>query len=442
MNQSWIQLLPPALRSKLDGRHALQKIVGNTGWLFADRILRMGVGLGVGVWVAKFLGPDQFGLFNYAVAFTAIFGAIASLGLDSIAVRELVRTPEQKNQILGTTFVLKLIGGLLVWLLTIGVIILVRRNDGLTQTLVAIIAAGTIFQAGDTIDFWFQSQVQSKYTVAAKNIAFTLIACIKIMLIQMQAPLVAFAWAGLAEIVLGSIGLTISYQASGNRLLKWRFSILHATQLLRDGSPLILSSLMIMLYMRIDQVMLAEILGDKEVGFYSAAVRLAEVWYFIPTAIVSSTFPSIVEARQISETLFFERLQALYRLMASTAYGIAIPTTFLSGWIVQFLFGNAYTKAGPMLAILIWASLFVNLGVARSSFLTAMNWTRLHLLTVFLGSLLNIGLNILLIPATGGVGAAISTCISYWFATHGICFLHRSLHPTALMLSKAILLRR
>ncbi|QZZ20243.1 flippase [Leptothermofonsia sichuanensis E412] len=442
MNQSWIQLLPPALRSKLDGHYALQKIIGNTGWLFADRILRMGVGLVVGVWVARFLGPNQFGLFNYAVAFTAIFGAIASLGLDSIAVREIVRTPEHKDQILGTTFVLRLIGSVLVWLLTVGVIILSRPNDGLTQTLVGIIAAGAIFQAGDTIDCWFQSQIQSKYTVTAKNIAFTLIAGFKIVLIQMQAPLVAFAWAGLAEIIVASIGLAIAYQASGNHLVKWRFSLPQAKQLLKDGSPLILSSLMIMIYMRVDQVMLAEILGEQEVGFYSAAVRLAEVWYFIPTAIVSSTFPSIIEARQVSETLFFERLQVLYRLMASTAYLIAIPTTLLSGWIIHLLFGNAYEKAGPMLAVLVWASLFVNLGVARSSFLTAMNWTRLHLFTVFLGCLLNIGLNILLIPIAGGVGAAIATCISYWFAVHGTCFLCPPLTRTGTMLTKAMLINR
>lgn len=442
MNQSWIQLLPPALRSKLDGHYALQKIIGNTGWLFADRILRMGVGLVVGVWVARFLGPNQFGLFNYAVAFTAIFGAIASLGLDSIAVREIVRTPEHKDQILGTTFVLKLVGGVLVWLLTVGVIILSRPEDRLTQTLVGIIAAGAIFQAGDTIDCWFQSQIQSKYTVTAKNIAFTLIAGFKIVLIQMQAPLVAFAWAGLAEIIVASIGLAIAYQASGNHLVKWRFSLPQAKQLLKDGSPLILSSLMIMIYMRVDQVMLAEILGEQEVGFYSAAVRLAEVWYFIPTAIVSSTFPSIIEARQVSETLFFERLQVLYRLMASTAYLIAIPTTLLSGWMIHLLFGNAYEKAGPMLAILIWASLFVNLGVARSSFLTAMNWTRLHLFTVFLGCLLNIGLNILLIPVAGGVGAAIATCISYWFAVHGACFLCPPLTQTGTMLTKAMLINR
>ncbi|MBD2077879.1 flippase [Phormidium sp. FACHB-592] len=440
MNQAWIQLLPPILRSKLHGRHTLQKILSNTGWLFADRILRMGVGLLVGVWVARYLGPEQFGLFNYAIAFVSLFSVIPTLGLDSIVIREIVHHPEQKHELLGTAFTLKLVSGIAIWLVTIGVIAQLNPGQSLTHWLVGVIAAGMVFQSLDTIDFWFQSQVQSKYTVYAKNIAFVCTTFVKVWLLMIKAPLIAFAWVGLAETALGSLGLVIAYRANGELITAWRSRLITAKKLLGDSYPLILSSLAIMVYMRIDQLMLAQQVGNQEVGIYSAAVRLAEVWYFIPMAIVSSTFPSIMEARQISETIFYERLQKLYRLMALLAYTVAIPTTFLAEPIIKLLFGATYEKASPMLAILIWTGLFVNLGVARSSFLTVMNWTKLHLLTVLLGCGLNIILNYILIPSYGGIGSAIATFTSYLCATYLACFLHKSLFKTGSMLTKAMFL--
>jgi O-antigen/teichoic acid export membrane protein len=185
--------------------------------------------------------------------------------------------------------------------------------------------------------------------------------------------------------------------------------------------------------------MLGQMVGNEEVGVYSAAVRLAEVWYFVPMAVYTSVLPGIVEAKAISEELFYSHLQKFYNLMALLAYAVAIPVTLLAGWIVEMLFGYAYAKSGPMLAVLIWAGLFVNLGVARSSFLMSMNWTKVHLMTVFLGSIINVILNLLLIPRYGGMGAVIASCIAYWVAAHGSCFLYKPLHRTGYMITKALL---
>ncbi|MDN3510998.1 MAG: flippase [Candidatus Jettenia sp. CY-1] len=442
MNQTLMKFLPSFVRVRLEGRVNLQNILANTGWLFIDKILRMGVGLFVGVWIARYLGPEQFGLFNYAVAFVMLFSAIATLGLDGIVVRDIVREPSKKNEILGTTFVLRLIGGSIAFLLSVVVISLIRSQDAFIKWLIGIIAAGMIFQAFDTIDFWFQSQVKSKYTVYAKNTAFLLIAFVKVVLISVKASLLAFAWAGLAEVIIGSVALVVIYRINKQYIKAWRSSIFLARRLLKDSWPLILSSIMIMIYMRIDQIMLGNMVGDKEVGLYSAAVRLAEVWYFIPVSIVSSIFPNIVEAKQISESFFYEKLQKLYNVMVFLAYIVAIPTTFLSNLAIKLLYGEAYGKAGALLSVLVWASLFVNLGVARSSFLTTMNWTKAHFLTVFLGCLINVILNYFLIPVYEGMGAAISTCIAYWFAAHGACFFYKPLHKTGFMLTKAIIYPR
>ena len=438
MNQSWIRFLPDFIRVKIEGRHYLQNVISNTGWLFFDNVLRMGVGLLVGVWVARYLGPDQYGQLSYALAFVALFSSLANLGLDSIVVRNIVRSSTTKDEILGTVFVLKLMGGATAFGVTIAAILPLRPADNLTHWLVGITAAGMIFQAFDTIDYWFQSQVQSKFTVIARNIVFLLLSTVKIVLVIAKAPLIAFAWAGLAETILGAMGLMAAYRVSGRFLKAWRATLGLAKELLRDSWPLIFSGIVSMIYLRIDQVMLGQMVSNEEVGIYSAAVRLAEVWYFIPMAIYSSVLPSIVEAKAVSDELFYGRLQKFYNMMAFIGYAVALPVTFLAGWIVELLFGAAYARAGSMLAVLIWAGLFVNLGVARSSFLMSMNWTRVHLMTVFLGSIINVALNFLLIPRYGGMGAVIASCVAYWVAAHGSCYLYKPLLRTGNMLTKAI----
>jgi O-antigen/teichoic acid export membrane protein len=438
IGHSWHKFLPRVVRKKIENRHNLQKIIDNVGWLFADKLLRLGGGLLVGVWVARYLGPDQFGLFSYSLAFSAMFTTIAALGLDGIVVRNIVRDPSCRDEVLGTVFVLKVAGGVVAIGLTLGSIFLLRPHDTVAHLLVGVIAVGTVFQAFDVIDFWFQSQILSRYTIYAKNSAFLVITVVKILLILMNAPLVSFAYAGLAEIILGAVGLMLVYRINGYSMKKWRGGRGLAGKLLHDSWPLIFSGIVIMIYMRIDQVMLGDMVGNEEVGIYSAAVRLAEAWYFIPGAIVASVFPSIVEAKTISDDLFYGRLQKLYNLMTLLGYIVALPVTFLASWLIKFLYGTAYIKAGPMLALLIWAGLFVNLGIARSSFLTTMNWTRVHFMTVFLGCIVNVALNFVLIPRYGGMGAVIASCVAYWFAVHGACFVYKPLYKTGRMLTKAM----
>ena len=422
MSVPWIKYLPDFLRNRLESRHNLQKILTNTVWLFADRILRMGFGLVVGVWVARYLGPEQFGLFSYVLAFVALFGVFATLGLDDIVVRDIVRNPSDKDEILGATFSLKLLGGLVGILLTTAGILLLRPNDRLTHSMVAIIASGLIFQSFDTISFWFQSQVQIKYVVYAKNGAFILIALAKVGLILSHASLIAFAWAALAEIILGAVGLTLAYGANGHLVRAWRGSIARARSLLTDSWPLILAGLAIVVYMKIDQIMLGEMLGNQAVGLYSAATRISEIWYFIPVAIVSSASPSIVEAKAISDSLYYQKVDKLFRLMAVLAFSIVIPMTFFSGHIIDLLYGPEFAGAGSVLAIHIWAAVFVFLGVAQGPWTVNEGLMKLSLQRTVIGAVANVVLNLLLIPRIGVVGAAISTLIAQALSS---CILNR-----------------
>ena len=411
--------------SLLKSRSELRLILANTGWLFADRIFRMGANLFVVVWVARYLGVEQYGLFNYAIAFVTLFGSIATLGLDSIVIRQIVCHPASKTEILGTTFWLKLLGGISSVLLAVSCALLLRQGDSLTIWLILILASTGIFRAFDTIDLWFQSQVRSKYTVIAKNTAFIIVTLIKIILITVRAPLIAFAGAVLAEFIFAAVGLVIMYHLEGESLRLWRWSLSTAQSLLKESWSLILSGLTIVIYMRIDQIMLGQIIGDGAVGIYSAATKISEVWYFIPTAISSSVAPKIYAAKEESETIYYRQIRQLIKLLVILALVIALPMTFVSPTIMTLLFGEGYAAAGSVLAIHIWASVFVFMGVATSSWFVAEGLNHLSFRRTLTGAIINIGLNFLLIPQYAGLGAAIATVISQAVAS----FLGNAIHP-------------
>jgi polysaccharide transporter, PST family len=398
--------------SKLKSRSKLRAIIANTGWLFADRILRMGASLVIGVWLARYLGVQQYGLFNYALAFVTLFSPIFTLGLDDVVVRHLLRESSNKEEILGTTFWLKFLGGISSVLLAVITLFFLGEHETLKIWLVAILAMAGVFRATDTVELWFQSQVQSKYAVIAKNLAFLLNSLIKIALILTKAPLLAFAWITLAEFGMSAIGLLIVYQIKTSSLLSWRWNFAEAKTLLKDSLPLIFSGFAILIFMKIDQVMLGQMIGNSEVGVYSAAVRISEIWYFIPGAIVSSVAPSIYAAKEKSESLYYQRIGQLLSLMTCMSLAIALPMTFLSDKIIMVMFGSGYAEAGPILAVHIWTSLFVFMGLATSPWFIAEGLNHVSLGKTLFGAILNIILNFLLIPKYAGLGAAIATIIS------------------------------
>ncbi len=413
MNAAWIKYLPGFIREKLESRHGLQAILANTGWLFADKIIRMGVGLFVAVWIARYLGPEQFGLWNFAIAFAALFGAFATLGLDGIVVRELVKNPERQNELLGSAFALKLIGGAVTLLIAIFAISLVRSGEALTLWLVGLSAAGFIFQSVNVIDFYFQAKVQSRYTVYAANGAFVLMTLVKIALLLTSAPLIAFAWAGLGEIALTAIFLLVAYRVNHHNMREWRYDRRVAHELLKDSWPLIFSGLAIMIQARIDQVMLGNMIGNEEVGQYSAAMRLIEAFGVVPMIIMQSLAPAVTQARMHSDALYYERLTNIYRLMFLTFLLIAIPIFLLGDKIVLVLYGHEYEQAGALFSLFAIRQIFVNFGVGKSLFIVNENLFKYALMTAVIGAILNIGINYMLIPEYKSMGALWGTIISF-----------------------------
>lgn len=409
-------------------------MIDNLAWLFVDNIVRMAVGLFVGVWIARYLGPVQFGQYSYALAFITIFSMVGALAADANVIRDVVREPSARGEILGTATFLKFLGGLMGAALCTGTIIVLRPEDAVAKWLVIILAAGIMFQAMETIALWFQSQVQSKYTVWAKNIAFIIMASVKVALILLNAPIVAFAWAGLAEALLSMLALIVVYHVSGQRISTWMLDLPRAKVLLRESWPLLISALTAVLYLRMDVVMLGEMHSEAAVGIYGAATRISEAWYFIPMALVASLQPSIIQAKEHSEELFQARLRNVYNLMSALSISVATVVTLFADKLVVLLFGQSYEAAGAVLVVHVWAAVAVSLGAASSQYLIVENLQKISMYRTTIGLMCNLGLNLLLIPKYGALGAAVATLVSYSFATISMGVFVQGRQQTVMML--------
>lgn len=390
----------------------------NTGWLFIGNISRMLASLLVGIWVARYLGPKEFGVFNYASSFVALFSVLTTLGLDGVVVRELIKDSNKSNTILGSAFGLKLLG-FFVFLVILSGTLYLSDESFYTKSIILVVAISTMMQSFNVLDFYFQSQIKSKFVVLANLISLIISSTTKIILILCGAKLSYFDAVVVLDSFTLSLGFIYFYQSKKfGSIRKWRFKFAVAKSLLRDSWPLILSGLAVSIYMNIDQVMINHMLGVEDVGQFAAAVKIGTVWYFVPTVISSSLFPAIINAKKVSEHLYYTRLQRLYDLMVWMAIAIAIPMTFLSDWEVNLLYGQQYNQAGSVLMIHIWTGVFVSVGVASSRWLLTENLQIFSTINTFIGSAINILLNYIFITYVGIQGAALATLISYFIAAY------------------------
>jgi O-antigen/teichoic acid export membrane protein len=387
--------------------------MGNINWLTFENILRNLIGVFVFAWVARYLGPEQFGLMNYAVALVALFSVFSTLGLDNILIREIVSSPEKRKEYLGSALLLKFIGAFVLIITATLASYFINSENTVITFFVFIVSLGYIFKSFDVIDLWFKSQVKSKYSVYSRATSFFVVSVIKIILILTQAPLVAFVWMFTLDFFIAALLLIYFYsQKVPDSMLDWKVRIKTAKNLLKDSWPLMLSGVAVVIYMKIDQVMIGNMLGEKELGIYSSAVKLSEAWYFVPMIISSSVFPSILRVRKKSKELYLRRIQMLYDFFTWFTIGVALIVTFLSPFIINILYGSEYAMASTVLSIHIWAGVFVFLGVASSNYLIAENLTKITFYRTLAGVTVNIFLNLILVPFYGIMGAAFATLVS------------------------------
>ena len=393
----------------------------NAFWLFIEQILQAITGLLVGVWVARYLGPTNFGLFNYSLAFVALFKGIAKLGLDGILIRDLVREPEKASIYLGTAFWLKLFAGIF----SICIILLatlLTKNDPKTNLYIFIISLGIILQSLEVIDFYFQSKVLLKVISKCKIFQNILSSIIKIILIIVNAELFWFVLTILIDIFILSISYLFLYNYHRNPTFYKYFEIDLAKRLLKDSWPLILTSIAITIYMRIDQVMLKNLLGDKEVGLYSAALRLIEKWYFIPGIITQLFFPALVSAYHDKEK-FYKRLSQLTFFLGYLGLLISLTLSIFSKFIISLLYGNKYLESAPILSIASF-TIFILFWMSTTSRRQAIDFQKIAFLGTVSSAIANILLNLILIPKFGAIGAAIASLLSFLIAGPFFLFIH------------------
>ncbi|MBK0378061.1 flippase [Mucilaginibacter segetis] len=423
-------------------QQAFEKYFKNTGWLMMARV----GGLAIKVLITNFalsnyLGPDKFGILNYPMAIVVFFMAAAALGLDGFTTRELLNHPEKKETILGTSFWMRLMAGLATLPLVYIAYNVINHQKQLDTPLnyVLIVALVSVIQSINIIDSYFQSKVQGKYIMYVQVMGNILSALIKLVFILLKLPLIWFIWSLVFDAVLIAAGYVICYLKTSNSLLNWKYNSQIARQLLTHSWPLAFSAILVSLYMKIDQVMIPIYLKTSDLGVYSTVASLSESWYFIPVAIVTSVFPAIIHARKTDGVRYQARLQNMYDLMVIISLSVALVMSFGSSIIYHIAYKPEFWSGSTVLAVHVWAGIFVFLGSASGQYLIAEGYTKLAMLRTGVGALVNIVLNIFLLPAYGILGAAYATLAAYFIATFFIVLIPKT-RQQGLMMFKSLFL--
>lgn len=410
-NAWWTKYLPQIVREWLHGRQVLQKTIGNTGWLLFDRIFRMIVGLTIGAWVARYLGPSQFGELAYAISYIAFFQVVANLEADGFIVRDIAQERGVPSVILGTALWLRLIIGASAWLCSCGLMFILHPNETQLHILIAIVGGTMIFQPAEVVDLWFQSQSQSKRTVLAKFVAYLFSNSIKVVLLITKAPLVSFAGVMCLEVGAFAFSLTIAYRRFPTQK-RWSVSLDQAKSLLYLCWPFIFSSLMITTFMRIDQIMLKEMLGEKELGIFAAALPISNVWAVIPTTMVISLAPFLAKKMQQNENEYNSELVKIFRLFAIVSLLGALLTAAASPFIVKLIYGIQYQSTAAILSTYVFVNVFIFQGIAQSLWVVNHNIRSVTMIGTFLAAIIGIFSNAVMIKKFGVIGAAYSVILT------------------------------
>ncbi|HMI67143.1 MAG TPA: flippase [Cyclobacteriaceae bacterium] len=390
----------------------LRKYVENAFWLIFEKGFSLFVGMVVGIYVARYLRPESYGLLNYSLSFVSIFSAFSTLGLDQIIVRELAKGPGRKDELLGTGFILKVVGSALLIVLMM-VMLAFMDHSPFTNSLIMIIAAAEIFKGFEVINYFFQSKVLSKYVVQIQVLINLLISAAKVGLVFIHAPLIWFGVIVLIGTILNAVGFIYAYQAREGTPWKWNFSKAVAGELLRESWPLALYGVALNIQARIDQVMLGKMMNNYEVGQYSVALKFIEIFGFVPIVLMNTFTPAVTKAKVADEQLYHSRLVNLYRLMFLTFLLVAIPIFFFAKDVIVFLYGFEYQAAGYLLSLFALRLFFSNMGVGKSVFIVNESLFKYSLLTVIVGATANIALNYFLIPPYGTTGAIVASMLSF-----------------------------
>lgn len=404
--------------SKLPIKGSFKKYLTNIWWLLFDKFFTLGVAFFVGVYVARYLGPENYGIISFALSLIAFLAVFTGLGIKNIVTRNLVKEEDKKDTILGTAFVLELAAAIL------GIIMLYGFSyfsgmDEKAFLILSIISLKILLAPFQLVNSYFESRVLAKKTVPIFISKTAISSLAKVYLVYTEQSLEWFAVAYVLESLVGAVGILWVYYRNGFSLLSWKFDKFYGKELLSDSWPYLLSGFVIVVYLKIDAVMIKYLIGDAAVGIYAVAGKFTSIWYFAGGIIAKTLLPSIIKTREKDNELYEKRLQYLCDLMVYVGLSIALPMTFLSGFIINFLYGADFAESASVLMIQVWSLLFIFLGNAASKWYLVENLQKSNLVRTIAGAIVNVTLNLILIPVYGIQGAAVATLVAQAVAS---CF--------------------
>lgn len=390
-----------------------QRYLKNTSWMFIARIISLAISFCATLYIARNLGPTNFGQLSYAVSFVGLFGFISSLGIGALLYRDLLKQPERKNELFGTAFILNIIAGTATTIVSF-FIAQHYSSDDVSKLLIYILSGTFIANAFQLPLFHFQAQTQSKYPAIVSILAALILNGLKVLVIVLGEGVIYLALVLLFESILYAFSYTFLYEFfTAETMRKWVYNSQYAKELLRDCLPLIVLSAFSIIYARIDQVLIKHMLDARSVGLYDAAVKLSEVWSFIPILLTTSLYPAIINSKKVSEQLYTRRLGKLGGALALSSIFIALPVTLLAPFIIDIIYGPTFAESTPVLKIYIWSNVGLFLGTLINQYLVTENHRTILTSIAFIPMLTNVILNILWIPPYGISGAAYATLLSY-----------------------------
>jgi O-antigen/teichoic acid export membrane protein len=415
-----------------------KKVFSNISYLFLDKFFTLILGLTVGAWVARYLGPEKYGRLNYLLSITTLFSFTVTLGMDSIIIKELSSKSRKNNLVINTGFMLRIIGSIIgVFIVNISGFVL--GIHGQQRVYLFIISLILIFQSFKIIDLYFRSQISSKYVVFSHILALCFISSLRVFGIINKLNLVFFISIILIQHILIALFLYIFYKKNNNKFHLNKINKKMAKNLLKKSWPLLLSSIAVIIYMKIDQIMLGYISTEKNVGLYNVAVKLSEVPYFVSTYIMMSVYPILVKLYEQNTEKYIENKFFIYRLMSFLAFSIVIFISPLSEFIVNIIYGEDYLFAAQVMKIHLISLFWVFNGVAQSKKNIIRGFQKINMGTTIIGAIMNLILNILLIPQYGAIGAAIATVVAYAISVNFLTLIFKDTRKDSLYIIKNIL---
>lgn len=412
------------------------QFVNNTGWMLAERVFQMLVSLTVGMLSARYLGPTNFGIINYVAAFIAFGTPICGLGLEWVLVKAYVDDKQKAGDAIGTALFLEFIVSLVTSAIIVLIVSVSNANDSIKTTVAILESLQLLFKSSEPIELWYNSQLKSKYTSIVKIIAYSVMALYRGIIIILKKPVIWFAFATSIDFVVMGVLFILLYFKQNNPLL--RINLALGKELVGRSHHFILSGLMSVAYSQMDKIMLKHMLGDTDVGLYSAAYFITSAWFFIPTTIVASARPIIMSEKNHNEDQYQKRLSQLYASIFWLCTAVAVIISIFPGFVIWLLYGSEYVGGANALRICIWFGIFAQLGGARNIWLLSENKNKYSKHFLFWGVIINLIMNYVLIRPMGINGAALATLITQVFTCLIAPLLYKDTRSHTKLLLKAI----